>query len=71
VSKVVLPRLDERGPRRSTRECPRYGREVPVLRLRFKDLRVIGWAQPRPVVKIVNWCGHSQQFVPWPEAEGY
>jgi len=44
---------------------------VPVLRLRFKDLRVIGWAQPRPVVKIVNWCGHSQQFVPWPEAEGY
>jgi hypothetical protein len=19
----------------------------------------------------VNWCGHSQQFIPWPEADGY
>jgi hypothetical protein len=21
--------------------------------------------------KIVNWCGHSQDFVAWPEADGY
>jgi hypothetical protein len=20
---------------------------------------------------IVNWCGHGQQFVPWPEKDGY
>jgi hypothetical protein len=20
---------------------------------------------------IVNWCGHGQEFVPWPEADGY
>jgi hypothetical protein len=31
---------------------------------------MIGWAQPRQVVKIVNWCGHSQEFVAWPEADG-
>jgi hypothetical protein len=32
---------------------------------------MIGWGQPRQVVKIVNWCGHSQDFVAWPEADGY
>jgi len=26
---------------------------------------MIGWGQPRQVVKIVNWCGHSQDFVAW------
>jgi len=20
---------------------------------------------------VVNWCGHGQEFVPWPEADGY
>jgi hypothetical protein len=20
---------------------------------------------------VVNWCGHGQQFIPWPEADGY
>jgi hypothetical protein len=30
-----------------------------------------GGAQPRQVVKIVNWCDHSQEFVAWPEAGGY
>jgi hypothetical protein len=20
---------------------------------------------------VVNWCGHGQQFFPWPEADGY
>jgi hypothetical protein len=29
-----------------------------------------GGAQPRQVVKIVNWCDHSQEFVAWPEADG-
>jgi hypothetical protein len=32
---------------------------------------MIGWAKPRQVIKIVNWCGHSQDFVAWPEADGY
>jgi len=30
-----------------------------------------GWAKPSQVMKIVNWCGHSQDFVAWPEADGY
>jgi len=20
---------------------------------------------------VVNWCGHGQEFVPWPDADGY
>jgi hypothetical protein len=32
---------------------------------------MIGWGRPRQVVKIVNWCGHSQEFVAWPEVDGY
>jgi hypothetical protein len=31
---------------------------------------MIGWAQPRQVLKIVNWCGHAQEFVAGPEADG-
>ena len=23
------------------------------------------------VVVVVNWCGHGQEFIPWPEADGY
>jgi hypothetical protein len=30
-----------------------------------------GIGRPRQVVKIVNWCGHSKEFVAWPEADGY
>ena len=30
-----------------------------------------GVGQPRQVVKIVNWCGHSQEFVASPEPECY
>ncbi len=32
---------------------------------------MIGMGQPRQAVKIVSWCGHGRQFVPWPEADGY
>jgi hypothetical protein len=31
---------------------------------------MIGWRQPRQVLKIVNWWGQSQDFVAWPEADG-
>jgi hypothetical protein len=20
---------------------------------------------------VVNWCGHGQQFIPWPEPDGF
>ena len=23
------------------------------------------------VESYVNWCGHGQEFVPWPEKDGY
>ena len=62
--------LDEHGQRRPTRPCPRCGKESPEHRCRFEHLRMIGWGQPRQVLKIVNWCGHSQDFVAWPEADG-
>ncbi len=32
---------------------------------------MIGWGRPWQVLRIVNWCGHSQEFVAWPEADGY
>jgi hypothetical protein len=31
---------------------------------------MIGWARPRQVIKIVNWCGHAQELVARPEADG-
>jgi len=30
-----------------------------------------GVGQPRQVMKIANWRGHSQEFVAWPEVDGY
>jgi hypothetical protein len=24
----------------------------------------------KPMV-VADWCGHGQQFIPWPEADGY
>jgi hypothetical protein len=29
-----------------------------------------GWKPMKPILS-VNWCGHSQQFIPWPEKDGY
>ncbi len=63
--------LDETCQRRPTRPCPKCGKDSPEHRYRFEHLRMFGWVQPRQVVKIVNWCGHSQEFVAWPEADGY
>ena len=28
-----------------------------------------GW--PTKPMVVVNWCGHGQEFVPWPEKDGY
>jgi hypothetical protein len=63
--------LDEHGQRRPTLPCPKCGTDSVEHRYRFEHLRMTGWGQPRQVVKIVNWCGHSQDFIPWPEADGY
>jgi len=29
------------------------------------------WCKPSQVIKLVNWCGHSQDYVAWPEGDGY
>lgn len=31
---------------------------------------MIGLARPRLGLRIVNWCGHSQDVVAWPGADG-
>ena len=32
---------------------------------------MIGWARPRQIIRIVNWCGHAQNVVAWPGGNGY
>jgi len=29
-----------------------------------------GWKPMKPML-IVNYCGHGQEFIPWPEADDY
>ena len=58
--------LDDHGQRQPTRLCPSCGKDEPVRRFRFDPLRMIGW-KPLGTVHIVNWCGHGNEFVAWPE----
>jgi hypothetical protein len=62
--------LDEHGRPRPTRSCPKCGKDSPEHRYRSEHRRMIGWGRPRQVVKIVNWCGHAQDFVALPAADG-
>jgi hypothetical protein len=59
------PRLP--GP---TYPCPRCGRVVGAFRgFRVEHVRHVGWQLYR-VESYVNWCGHAQQVIPWPRADG-
>jgi hypothetical protein len=72
VARVVPPIwVDDQGRRVPTRPCPEPGRtrEWAIRRYRFEHLPWSGW--PTQPMFVVNWCGHGQQFVPWPEADGY
>ncbi len=62
--------LDEHGQGVPTRPCAKCGKDEPVRRLRFDHLRMIGW-KLLGTVQIVNWCEHGQDYVPWPEGDGY
>ena len=62
--------LDEHGQRRPTRQCWKCVREEPVIRLHYKSLRMIGW-KPLGTVYAVNYSGHGNECVPWPEPDGY
>lgn len=35
-----------------------------------RRLRLLGW-QPCMTQTGVEWRGHAQEYVPWPEADGY
>jgi hypothetical protein len=37
--------------------------------LHVEDLRYVGWTACR-VATYVNWCGHPQTAIPWPQADG-
>jgi hypothetical protein len=64
--------LDEYGQRVPTRPChiPKCDREWPVRRHRLQHLIMAGWKPMKPML-VVNWCGHGEEFIPWPEADGY
>jgi hypothetical protein len=47
--------LDEQGQPMPTYPCPRPGRGREVP-VRFKGY--------------VNWCGHTQEVIPWPRPDG-
>jgi len=61
--------LDESGRRQPTRRCGKCGKKEPVRRLRYQHLRLLG-RKPAGTLQIVNWCGHPQEFVPWPKQGG-
>jgi hypothetical protein len=62
---------DENGQRIPSRPChvPKCDREWPVYRHHLRHLIMAGWKPMKPILS-VNWCGHSQQFIPWPEKDG-
>jgi hypothetical protein len=53
----------------STYSCIRCGAVAKVIRLSATDLRHAGYDASKPG-SYVNWCGHAQEFVPWPTPEG-
>ena len=46
---------------------PTYDRKWAVWRHRFEHLALTGRARPRLAIRVVNWCGYSQDFVAWPD----
>ncbi len=42
---------------------------APERRYRFEHLMWTGW--PTTPMVVVNWCGRGQEFVPWPDKDGY
>lgn len=61
--------LDARGRRRPTGPCWQCGADTPAMWLRTDDLRRLGWGWCE-TQRVPNWCGHSQEYVPWPVRRG-
>ena len=62
--------LNESGHQRPVHHCVPCGREAPTLRLRQEHLRLVGW-RLFTVASYTNWCGHSQEFILVPDADGW
>jgi hypothetical protein len=44
-----------------------HGSRAPTRQFRAPSLD----GRPTTPMVVVNWCGHGQEFIPWPEADGY
>ena len=53
-----------------TRPCQRCGAVVPIRRYEASTLRMLK-QRPYEVVTFVNWCGHGQEYILVPEADGW
>lgn len=52
-----------------TSTCPRCGSIVGPMHLRAEHLKMVGWA-PYRVETYINLCGHGQEVIPFPLADG-
>jgi len=62
--------LNDSGRPLSTRPCPRSSREAPIFCFRLEHVQLVGW-RLFTVASYTNWCGHGQEFIPVPEADGW
>jgi hypothetical protein len=60
---------DGHGRRLPNKPCPRCGANVGPMPLRVENLRHLGW-QPYTVQSYQSWCGHTQEIIPFPRADG-
>ena len=62
--------LDETGAPLPTRPCLRCGRPTPIVRYRISTVKNVGWQLFAPCL-VVEWCGHSQEWIPMPASDGW
>ena len=41
-----------------------------MYRRQLQSIIMAEWKPMKPML-VMNWCGHGQEFVPWPEKDGY
>ena len=57
------------GRRLPKKACPKCGANVGPMPLRVENLRHLGW-DPYTVQSYQSWCGHTQEIIPFPRADG-
>lgn len=61
---------DGTGRRLPPKPCPKCGANVGPMPLRVEHLRHLGW-EPDAVQTYQSWCGHTQEIIPFPRADGW